>query len=311
MSWTAYASNSNLIKNSGQLLSAETVAGNGLWLSNRDITDSSIPSLNSNRGILLNIEGCLGLNHDVTTSSYYYSPQSQCNNFPIVTGYFWGNAYDGWQHNSNYPWIGLTDVRIILSKKKGGTSGLTYSSIMNDSVYITNVFNGVINDTIIVSPQATNQNDGYSYLYVSGAYDNFPDYRYSGGVYESYCYAPPLNSISSYADINTYLSQGYYYVGVHIYLRRQQFYFNAGGQGSGNHMIWGTAVAPMNEYCTASYTSSFINGSKVNVGGTWKGIQHAQVYVNGEWKDVKQMKVYQNDQWKEVPQQQIITWAQK
>lgn len=311
MAWTAYASTSSMI--SGSMLTSQSGTGSGLFLSNRDITDTSIPSLNDQTGILIDLYGCMGVG---SINNPDADPNSLCAQWPVITSIVY-NGSSAFEHiTGTYPYIPLVSARIFLSKKKGGQSGNTYSNILSDSVYLTFEFSGVdtTTDTIIHSSQADLATDGYPMIYASGSYDNFPDYWYNYPDWESYCYAPSLYStISTYADINTYLNQGYIYAGIYFYLKRQQYTQKRNPPAIPDIYPYAYAyvTAPNNDYCTASCSSSFINGSKVNVGGTWKGVQYAKVYVDGEWKNVKQMQVYRNDEWRTVPQEQTIIWAQK
>lgn len=301
MAWYAYGHTRTV--GGATILSSYSSAGAGVWLSDRDITDSSIPSLNASRGILIDLSECMNY-ADVSGSG----TNSASLNWPVITGWRAGSE---WLHNSNYPYIGIANARIFLSKTKGNASGATISSIMNNSVYLTESFNGVINDTIVSSTSASNPNDGYEVLYASGSYGNFPDYRNDGIDNLSYCYGPTLvSAITSYSDINAYLDQGYCYAGIYFNMLRQQFQDVSGTVGFRNYG-YVDIQAPNNTYCTAEYSSSFESGSKVNVGSTWRGIKSAKVYVDGAWKDVRGMKVCVGGVWKEVPQTQVLEWAEK
>lgn len=304
MAWHAYGN----IRTAGgaDMLSSYDSAGVGVWLSDRDITDSSMPSLTASRGILIDLSNCM--TYRAVSGN---SPSSISGNWPVITG--WCTAGD-WLHNSNYPYIGIANARIFLSKIQGGASSASLTSILNNSVYLTKSFNGVdtANDTIISSTSASTPYDGYEVLYASGSYGNFPDYRDDGSDIVSYCYGPELvSTITSYSDINTYLNQGYYYAGIYFDMLKQQFQNMSGGAVGWTDYGYVDIQAPNNTYCTAEYSSSFEIGSKVNVGNVWKGIKSAKVCVNGAWKDVKGMKVCVNGVWKEVPQTQVLTWAGK
>ena len=297
MAWYAYGHQRTV--GGVDVLSSYSSAGEGVWLSDRDITDSSMPSLTATRGILINLSECMTYGATTHGSSY-----SQSHNWPIMTGRF---TSADWVHNSNYPYIGIANARLILCSIKGGTDR-PLSTILNNSVYLTESYNGVIDDEINVSTSASNGHDGYEVLYASGSYGNFPDYRNDGTDNLSYCYGPTLvSSITSYSDINTYLNQGYCYAGIYFNMLRQQFLDGSASQTG----TWGYGYvdieAPKNTYCTAEYSSSF-TGSKVKP-DRWKDIQSAKVYVNGAWKDVKSMKVCVGGKWKEVPQTQTFEWA--
>lgn len=301
MAWYAYGNTRTA--GGGTILSSYSSAGAGVWLSDRDITGSSMPSLTASRGVLIDLSGCMNY-ADVSGSG----TNSASLNWPVMTGW---RAGGGWLHNSNYPYIGIANARIFLSKTKGNASGATITSILNNSVYLTESYNGVINDTINSSASATNLHDGYTHLYASGSYGNFPDYTSDSSDIVSYCYGPTLvSAITSYSDINTYLNQGYCYAGIYFNMYRQQFQ-NASGTVSFRDYGYVDIQAPNNTYCTAEYSSSFETGSKVYTSGAWRGIKSAKVYVDGEWKDVKSMKVYVNGVWKEVPQTQNLEWASK
>lgn len=305
MAWYAYGRTRTV--GGATILSSYSSAGAGVWLSDRDITGSSMPSLNASRGILIDLSGCMSFS--TTASGSYVNPTSLSINWPIMTGL---NTDVQWVHSSSYPYIGIAEARIFLSKIKGNASGATITSILNNSVYLTESYNGVINDTINSSTSAASSYDGYTHLYASGSYGNFPDYRNDGTENVSYCYGPTLvSAITSYSDINAYLSQGYYYAGVYFNMLRQQFTYRYGGATSNSFRGYVDIVAPQNTYCTAEYSSSFESGSKVYTSGAWRGIKSAKVYVGGEWKDVKGMKVCVNGVWKEVPQTQVLEWAEK
>lgn len=302
MAWHAYGRTRSA--GGGTILSSYSRAGEGIWLSDKDITDSSMPSLTASRGILINLSGCMSFGAIESGST------SISGNWPVMTG--WRTNGD-WLHDSSHPYIGIANARIFLSKTKGGTSGANISSILNNSVYLTESFNGVdtTNDTIVSSTSATNPYDGYEVLYASGSYGNFPDYTSDGPDIISYCYGPTLvSAITSYSDINIYLNQGYYYAGIYFNMLRQQ-YQEVRGAVSFRNYGYVDIQAPQNTYCTAEYSSSFETGSKVYVSGVWKGIKSAKVYVDGAWKDVKGMKVCVNGVWKDVPQTQNLTWARK
>jgi len=301
MAWYAYGHTRTM--GGVTVLSSYSSSGAGVWLSDRDITDSSMPSLTASRGILIDLSNCMSFGAIQSGST------SISGNWPVMTG--WRTNGD-WLHNSSYPYIGIAHARLILSKTKGNTSGATFDSIMNNSVYLTESFNGVdtTNDTIISSTSASNGHDGYEVLYASGSYGNFPDYRNDGIDNLSYCYGPTLvSAITSYSDINTYLNQGYYYAGIYFYMDRQR-YQEVNGATSFRNYGYVDIQHPNNTYCTAEYSASFETGSKVYDSG-WRGIKSAKVYVDGAWKDVKSMKVCVGGVWKEVPQTQNLTWAGK
>lgn len=302
MAWHAYGNTRIAEDGSTVLLSSYNSAGQGVWLSDRDITDSSIPSLTANIGILIDLSNCM------TYRAQLSYTQSISLNWPIVTGY---NSHGDWVHSSTYPYIGIANARLILSKTKGGASGADITSVLNNSVYLTESYNGVINDEINHSTSASNAHDGYEILYASGSYGNFPDYRNDGTDNVSYCYGPTLvSAITSYSDINTYLDQGYCYAGIYFNMLRQRVSIYEAGSTSYSDYTSVDIQHPNNTYCTAEYSSSF-DGSKICRAGSWRDIKGGYVYVNGAWKRITSMKTYVNGAWKEVPQTQNLEWAGK
>jgi len=84
MAWHAYG-RQRTIGDGVTVLSSYSRAGEGIWLSDKDITDSSMPSLTADRGILIDLSDSMLYG---SVYGYLGGDDSAAENWPIITDVF-------------------------------------------------------------------------------------------------------------------------------------------------------------------------------------------------------------------------------